>query len=151
MPVADTPVARLVGSLSTRGQAGESPAPSLPFAETFLAAGSFGTRAVRLEDFALAMPKRKQLMDSLGCKSSELIALEEMRLGSRHVLASARWCFVFAQEGEAEQRYEVDSSYVVDTGTEDTGTEAMKIVLYIAHQDVLELAKAGAGMKTGMG
>jgi hypothetical protein len=134
MPVADTAVARFLKGLSAHSETEELTDVVSRFAETFLVAGEFGTRVVRSGDFALALPKRKQLMDALGCESSELIALRESVLGNRHVLAEARWRFVFAQRS-----FEVDSSYLIDTGAEE-----MKIVFYLAHQDVVALARANS-------
>ena len=145
MSVADTPVARFLSGLSAQSQSGEMADAVSRFAATFLVAGEFGTRAVHATEFALALPKRKQLMDALGSKSTELVALRESMLGNRHVLAEARWRFVFAQDGGVEKSFEVESSYVLDRGPDldlDLGMEGMKIVFYLAHQDVIALARA---------
>src|SRR5215469_17044886 len=38
------------------------------FADVFMAASPHGTQAVRAADFALALPKKKQLFDRMGCR-----------------------------------------------------------------------------------
>ncbi len=45
------------------------------FADVFMAANPQGTQAVRAADFALALPKKKQLFDKLGCQSTTLVSL----------------------------------------------------------------------------
>lgn len=106
------------------------------FADVFMAASPQGTQAVHASDFAVALPRKKQLFDQLGCRSTALVSLEERPLNSRYVMAGTRWRMTFARnEGKAED-VQVDSVYIVDTGG-----EAFKIVFYLACQDLMQILK----------
>ena len=106
------------------------------FADVFMAASPQGTQAVRAADFALALPKKKQLFDKLGCQSTTLVSLRETRLNARYVLASTQWRMTFVRGQGQAQDVVADSVYIVDTGA-----EAFKIVFYLANQDLLQVLK----------
>lgn len=67
------------------------------FADTFMAAGPQGAQCVRASDFALALPKRKQLFESFGCHSMQLIRVDAHSLGERYSMAYTRWKMNFAK------------------------------------------------------
>jgi hypothetical protein len=101
------------------------------FADPFLFAGPQGVKCFSTADFARALPQRKQLFDSLGCTSNELISLEETALNERYSLARTRWRFTFDRSPDAPQTLDVDSTFLVDTGG-----DAPRILLYLTHQDI---------------
>ena len=111
------------------------------FADVFMAAGPQGTQAVRAADFALALPRRKQLFQSLGHQSTELISLDEKRLDARYVLAGTQWKMTFGRPGTEPQDVVVHSTYIVDTGSDGTAADAAKIVFYLAKQDLMLVLK----------
>jgi hypothetical protein len=115
---------------------GNVPAQVSHFAEVFMVAGPQGTQSVRASDFALALPKRKQLFGSLGCQSSTLVSLIESKLNDRYSTALTQWRFTFAKNGANPQQVLVDSTYIVDTGA-----DAFKIVFYLPHQDIMAILK----------
>ena len=106
------------------------------FAPTFLAAGPQGASCVRREDFALVVPKRKQMFDSLGCDSTELVRVETEQLDGRFALARTQWKMTFAKGSTGGRAIVVDSTYLVDTGV-----NPFQIVLYLAHQDVMAVLR----------
>jgi len=106
------------------------------FADVFMAASPQGAQAVRGGDFALALPRKKQLFDSLGCRSTELVTLTETRLDARYTMASTQWKMTFARPGSEPQDVVAESVYIVDTG----GAEP-KIVFYLANQDLMQVLK----------
>jgi len=106
------------------------------FADVFMAASPHGAQAVRASEFALALPKKKQLFDKLGCQSSKLVSLRENRLDARYVMASTQWKMNFARPDTAAQDVIVESVFIVDTGGEDA-----KIVFYLANQDIMQVLK----------
>jgi hypothetical protein len=106
------------------------------FADVFMAASPQGAQAVRASDFAVALPKKKTLFDSLGCRSTELVSIRENRLDARYVMASTQWKMIFARPGIQPQDVVVKSVYIVDTG----GVEP-KIVFYLANQDLMQILK----------
>ena len=106
------------------------------FSDPFLFAGPQGAKSIRTADFALAIPNRKQLFDRLGWQSTELVSLEENRLDSRFVMARAQWRMTFARDGAGSEDVVVGSMYLVDTAE-----EPFKIVLYLAHQDIMAILR----------
>jgi hypothetical protein len=106
------------------------------FADVFMAAGPQGTQAVRAADFALALPKKKQLFDRLGCRSTELISLHEQRLDARYIMASTQWKLTFARPENSPQEVIAKSVYILDTGEDEP-----KIVFYLANQDIMQVLK----------
>jgi len=106
------------------------------FADVFMAASPQGAQAVRAGDFRLALPKRKELFDRLGCRSSELVALNEQRLDDRYILASTQWKMTFAKPESPKQEVVVHSVFIVDTGA-----SSPKIILYLANQDIMQVLK----------
>jgi hypothetical protein len=106
------------------------------FADVFMAASPQGAQAVRAGDFAVALPRKKKLFDSLGCRSTELVSLRENRLDKRYVMASTQWKMSFARPGIKEQDVVAESVYIIDTGGEQP-----KIVFYLANQDLMQILK----------
>jgi hypothetical protein len=106
------------------------------FADVFMAASPTGAQAVSASDFALAVPKRKQLFDKLGCQATTLVSLREQRLDARYVMACTQWKMTFARPDSAAQDVIVESVFIVDTGGNDA-----KIVFYLANQDIMQVLK----------
>ncbi len=130
----ETPIARFFRSFIQKSSEENIPAQVSQFAGPFICADPHGIRCVRLEDFATALPKRKLLFDQLGCKPAVLVKLNETQLDGRYVLAKTTWRMDFppAESRDAEQLL-VDSTFLVDTGG-----EKFKIVVYMAHQDIMQ-------------
>jgi hypothetical protein len=113
------------------------------FADTFMAAGPQGAQCVKASDFALALPKRKQLFKSFGCQSMQLVSVDTHLLGDRYSMAHTRWKMNFANSDLSTEEMFVESTFIVDT------TEAeFRIVLYLAHQDVMTMLKERGARNT---
>jgi hypothetical protein len=123
-------------TFETNASSHDTAAQVAHFADVFIAASPQGAQAVRCSDFALVLPRKKQLFDSLGCRSTALVSLQETPLDARYVMASTRWRMTFAQAQADPQDVEVDSVYVVDTGM-----DPFKIVFYLANQDLIGILK----------
>ena len=106
------------------------------FADIFMAATPQGTQSVQVNDFALALPKKKALFDKLGCRSTVLVSLRQTRLDARYVMAATQWRMTFVQDHSAPQDVIADSVYIVDTGT-----DPFKIVFYLASQDLMQILR----------
>ncbi len=119
-----------------RNASGDVAAIVAQFAETFLAAGPQGSNCVKATDFALALPKRKALFDSMGHTSTELLSLDETPLSSRYVLARTCWRMTFQPTGSDPTNLEVESIFLVDIGSQPP-----RIALYLACQDIFELLR----------
>jgi hypothetical protein len=133
---ASSPFGCFFQSYELNNSTGNIPALIAQFADVFMAAGPNGAQCVRSSDFALALPKRKQLFDSLGCQSTALVSCLETRLDARFAMAETRWQLTFVREGEQPKTVLADSLFIVDMAP-----EALRIVFYLAHQDLLAILR----------
>jgi hypothetical protein len=131
-----SPIARFFDTFSQRSNCDNVQAHLAQFAETFLAAGPQGAKCVSAADFATALPKRKQLFDSLGCQSTRLVSLDEVPLDARYVMVRTRWQMTFGRRDSDPEQVLADSTFIVDTGSEE-----FKIVLYLANQDIMQVLR----------
>ncbi len=103
------------------------------FAETYLNGGPHGYQFLHSTDLAAGLPRRRQLLNSLGCGPSRLVSLTETPLGDRFVLAQTRWQFAV---GGVEDPILIDSSFLLDI------TEPARILVYISHHDLVAIFKS---------
>ena len=106
------------------------------FAAAFLAAGPQGASCVRREDFAVVLPKRRQLFKSVGLRSTEFVSMRAETLDARFSMARTRWRMRFESTPQPPQEIVVDSTFLVDTSV-----QPFQIVLYLAHQDIMTILK----------
>ena len=132
----NSPIARFFEAYAFHTAKANVPELVACFAEVFLAAGPQGAKPVRAADFALALPKRYKLFDSIGCRSTELTGLHETRLDERHVSARTEWRLTFEKPGAEAQQIVVESTFLIDVGV-----EPFRILLYLAHSDIMEVLK----------
>ena len=136
METTKSAVVRFLYDYARHTDLGNIPGLVACFAETFVAGGPQGAQAVRASDFALALPKRYQLFAQMGCRRTELIGIEERRLDGRYVSARTRWRLTFERAGYEPLPLEVESTYLLDCGG-----EPMRIHVYLAHDDIMEILK----------
>ena len=136
MQQADTAITRFFQSFASANSSGDIHTIVSHFADVFLAAGPQGAQSVRAADFALAVPKRKQLFESLGCRSTALVSLQETTLDPSYTLVRTQWEFTFVPDQSQPQQVLANSTFLVHTVP-----EAFKIVLYLANQDIMAVLK----------
>jgi len=136
MQPSNDPIETFFREFEQRSDSGDIPALLPQFADTFMAAGPQGAQCICAADFAMALPKRKQFFDSLGCRSTSLVSLDHDRLDARYVVAKTRWRMTFAREAGELKDVVADSTYIVDTGA-----DAYKIVFYLSHRDLMTVLK----------
>ena len=119
------PITAFLRGFERTDERGDVAALAACYADTFLVAGPDGTRAVRREDFALALPKREKMFDEMGCRSTKLGSAVVTRLDDRYAMAETTWKMDFKG-----REVEVGSTFIVDTNDE------LKVVLYLTHQDI---------------
>ncbi len=136
MEKSTTPIERFFETYAFHTDKGNVPELIASFADVFLAAGPQGTQPVRACDFALALPRRYKLFESLGCRRTELISLHETRLDERHVSARTEWRLTFEKPGAEPQQIVVESTFLIDAGA-----EPFRILVYLAHSDIMEILK----------
>jgi hypothetical protein len=101
------------------------------FAETYLYGGPNGFQFLRSADLAAGLPRRRELLNSLGCGPSRLASLTETALDSRFVLARVQWSFEVA--GDPANPITVDSTFLLDI------TGPARILVYLSHQDLVAM------------
>ncbi len=87
-----------------------------------MAAGPQGAQCVKASDFALALPKRKQLFESFGCHSMQLVSVDAHSLGERYQMAHTRWKMNFAKGDLSTEAMFVDSTFIVETTEQHLGS-----------------------------
>lgn len=139
MSIVDNPVTQFIRSFETQ-KASVDPAEAVnQFAENFLVVSPQGARCIRSADFVAILPRRRELFDQLGRRSTELMEIEETWLGDRYVVAKTKWRFLFRTADGRDELVDVDTTYLIDTGT-----NPFQINLYLAHQDLMAvLAERG--------
>jgi hypothetical protein len=131
-----SPIASFFESFARQSGTDNIQAQVSQFADTFLAAGPHGVKCATSADFTLAIPKRKQLFDSLGCQSTTLVGLEETPLDTRYVLVRTKWKLTFRRPDTNPECIVVDSTFIVDAAASE-----FKIVFYLANQDIMQVLK----------
>lgn len=133
----ETAVGHFFQLYAKRGGEDNIPALVSQFADPFVSADPHGTRCVRVEDFAAALPKRKLLFDRLGSRPAVLVSLYETQLDARYALAKTTWRFDFVRSNSREpEQVFADSTFLIDTGGDQ-----FKIVMYLAHQDIMQVLR----------
>jgi hypothetical protein len=111
--------------------AGDAETLGALFAPTFLTAGPTGAQAVRANDLVLAIPKRRQMLESLGCELPVLVSVDDTALDARYSLVRTEWRWRVIRGNELVADLTLPSSFVVDR----TGGHP-QIVCYLPHQDI---------------
>ena len=132
----ETAIGRFFQLFAQQSSRPDTHAQASLFADSFLSASPHGPHCVRASDFAAVLPKRKQRFERLGCQPATLVSLQETPLDTRYVLAKTSWRLEF-DRGEAETKeILVDSTFLIDTGEKE-----FKIVLYLTHQDIMQVLR----------
>ena len=111
--------------------AGDVEALARLYAPTIMIAGPSGARAVNAADMMRAIPERREMLRSLGCRRTTLAGLEETALDSRYTLARAEWRWDFEPPGAPPSSLTLPSTFIVDR----SGAVPV-IVVYVMHQDL---------------
>lgn len=137
----ETPVARFLSLYARNSNQDDMTAVASHFADPFLSATPTGTQSVRVPDFAAALPKKKALFDRLRSQPTELISISETPLDSRYILARTTWRFSFARDSGPALQIDTNSTFLIDTGEPGTTEDNFKIVLYLSHQDLMQILR----------
>lgn len=117
-------------------EGGDYEAVTGSFASVFVAAGPAGVQVVRRDDFAAALPKRKQMFEAWGQKGSTLTNVEVTEVDARRALAMTEWRMEFELKDGRKEALDVKSIFLVE---ENAGR--WEIVLYQACQDIMAMVR----------
>jgi hypothetical protein len=106
------------------------------FHDTFLSLDPTSVHVLGREQLRAALPRRRQLFDSVGAGDPELVELDVDRLDSRHALARSTW---HAPLPDDRDPLVLAATYLL---REEAGE--WRVVLYLNHQDVVELLREAA-------
>lgn len=106
------------------------------YAGHVMIAGANGVHVVSSADLQRAIPKRKQLLESVGCHNTALVGFEQTALTDRYALVRAQ--FEWQLDGAYGESTSVTlpSSFIVDRGG-----DSPHIVLYLNEHDVLSVLR----------
>ena len=106
------------------------------YAPVFLMAGASGSQTVKAADLLQAIPKRKQMLKSIGHRSTTLVSLQETALDGRYSLVRTGWRWQFDRAGDAPWEITVPSTMILERSV-----DGLKIVFYLNHQDIMTVLR----------
>ena len=96
------------------------------YAASFLMAGAGGTQVVKASDLAFVIPKRRQMVASMGCPGARLVSLEERKLDDRYMQVRCEFRWQFQPEAAAPVEITLPSTFIVEKTS-----EGFRIVFYL--------------------
>lgn len=106
------------------------------YAANVMIAGASGAQVVSSENLQRAIPKRKQLLESIGYQNTVLAGFDETALGDRYSLVRAQFQWHFKPANGQPETVTLPSIFVVDRGG-----DAPHIVLYLNERDVVSVLR----------
>jgi hypothetical protein len=106
------------------------------YAESVMIAGPKGTQVVSSTDLQRAVPKRRQLLESVGHQDTALVGFEETALTDRYALVRAQFRWHFQAPSGEPVTVTLPSTFIVDRGG-----DSPCIVLYMNEQDVVSVLR----------
>src|SRR5215813_13714442 len=101
------------------------------YAGSVMIAGPQGSQVVSSTDLQRAIPKRRQLLESVGYQDTALVGFEETALTDRYALVRAQFRWHFQAANGEPVAVTLPSTYIVDLGG-----DSPRIVVYMNEQDV---------------
>src|SRR5215831_11857537 len=106
------------------------------YAGNVMIAGAHGVQVVSSADMQRAIPKRKQLLQSVGYQDTALVGFEETALTDRYSLVQAQFRWQFRAADGQPATVTLPSTFVVDRGG-----DSPHIVLYLNEHDVVSVLR----------
>jgi hypothetical protein len=106
------------------------------YAGSVMIAGPKGAQVVSSADLHRAIPKRRQLLESVGYQHTALVGFDETTLTERYALVRAQFRWDFQTENGEPASITLPSTFIVDCGG-----DSPRIVLYMNEQDVVSVLR----------
>lgn len=106
------------------------------YAGSVMIAGPNGPQVVSSTDLQRAIPKRRQLLDSVGYQDTALVGFEETALTNRYALVRAQFRWRFQAPAGEPATVTLSSTFIVDRGD-----DSPRIVVYMNEQDVVSVLR----------
>lgn len=120
----------------TLGAASDVEELAAMYADNVMIAGANGVQVVSSTDMLRAIPKRRQLLESVGYQDTALVGFEETALTDRYSLVRAEFRWRFKAANDQPTAIALPSTFVVDRGG-----NSPKIVLYLNERDVVSVLR----------
>ena len=102
------------------------------YAGSVMIASSNGAQVVSSTDLQRAIPKRRQLLESVGYQDTALVGFEESALTDRYALVRAQFRWHFQAANDEPVTVTLPSTFIVDRGG-----DSPRILVYMNEQDVV--------------
>lgn len=106
------------------------------YAANVMVAGPKGAQVVGSADLQRVIPKRRQLLESVGYQHTALVGFEETTLTDRYSLVRAQFRWDFQTANGEPATVTLPSTFIVDRGG-----DSPCIVLYMNEQDVVSVLR----------
>src|SRR5262245_20677507 len=106
------------------------------YAGNVMIAGPKGAQVVSSADLLRAIPKRRQLLESVGHQDTALVEFEETTLTDRYALVRAQFRWDFQAPNGEPATVTLPSTFIVDRGGDEPS-----IVLYMNEQVVVTVLR----------
>jgi hypothetical protein len=106
------------------------------FAPSFLSAGPAGAQIVQTHDLVEAIPKRRQMLESVGCRPPALVSVQSTALDVRYSLVRTEWRWRVVHAGQAPADFTLPSTFIVEQSR-----GVLRIVCYLPHQDIMAVLR----------
>ena len=118
--------------------AGDADALAGLFAPSFLSASADGERIVTSGELVQAIPKRKQLFEKIGHRSTTLMSVHETKLDERYSLVRTEWRWRIARGQDAATDITLPSTFIVQRAN-----DGPRIVFYLTGDIIGALRERG--------
>ena len=106
------------------------------YAGNVMIAGANGVQVVSSTDLQRAIPKRQQVLESVGYQDTALVGFEETALTNRYSLVRAQFRWHFTPANGPSTTVTLPSTFIVDRGG-----DSPQIVLYLNERDVVSVLR----------
>lgn len=136
MSISHDAVASFFQKFAASSNSKDTPSEISHFADVFVAAGPSGSAVVKVEDFAKGLPKRRQLLEASGHVHTSLKSFDVTASTDRHVVVNNTWEMDFATQTHGQVTIPVSATFTIDMAA-----DTPKLLVYLAHQDILQILR----------
>ncbi|WP_263415945.1 hypothetical protein [Terriglobus albidus] len=136
MSISQDAVASFFQNFAASSNSKDTPSEISHFANVFVAAGPAGSAVVKVEDFEKVLPKRRQLLEASGLVHTSLKSFDITAATDRHVVVNNTWEMDFETQTHGRVTIPVSATFTIDMAT-----DTPKVLVYLAHQDILQILR----------
>lgn len=108
----------------------------LCYAENFLFGQPQGAQTVNKEDFLHVLPKRKEVVQKMGQKSSRIVAFKKSKINEHYIQVEIKWEMTYERETKLSNDFNSATYILYRKG------DNFQIIVQIDHQDLIAKIQA---------